>query len=161
MIVRIKSARDGYRRCGVAHPKQVTDHPADRFTEAELERLQADPVLTVTLVDGDLEDDREPSGGLGAAPAGASSEPAPAPAPAAEPAPAPAAAPQKPAKAQVKAPQKAAAKKGSAKVNARGKGGAKAPAKEGTEAAQDGQPADDANSSAKPAEGEGSEGGQE
>ncbi|OBY60456.1 HI1506-related protein [Pseudomonas sp. AU12215] len=159
MIVRIKSSRDGYRRCGVAHPKQATDHPADRFTEAELERLQADPVLTVTLVDGDLENDREPSGGLGAAPAGASSEPAPVAA--AEPAPAPAVAPQKPAKAQVKAPQKAAAKKGSAKVNARGKGGAKAPAKEGTEAAQDGQPADDANSSAKPAEGEGSEGGQE
>ena len=46
-------------------------------------------------------------------------------------------------------------------MNARGKGSAKAPAKEGTEAAQDGQPADDANSSAKPAEGEGSEGGQE
>ncbi|QIE86152.1 HI1506-related protein [Pseudomonas nitroreducens] len=159
MIVRIKSARDGYRRCGVAHPRQVTDHPADRFTEDELERLQADPVLTVTLVDGDLESIQEPSGGLGAAPAGVSPEPAPVPA--AEPAPAPAAAPQKPAKAQVKAPQKAAAKKGSAKVSARGKGGAKAPAKEGTEAAQEGQSADDANSSAKPAEGEGSEGGQE
>ncbi|WP_054906969.1 HI1506-related protein [Pseudomonas sp. NBRC 111135] len=156
MIVRIKSARDGYRRCGVAHPRQVTDHPADRFTEDELERLQADPVLTVTLVDGDLESIQEPSGGLGAAPAGASPELAPAPVPAAEPAPAPAVAPQKPVKAQ-----KAPARKGSAKVNARGKGGAKAPAKEGTEAAQEGQSADDANSSAKPAEGEGSEGGQE
>lgn len=159
MIVRIKSARDGYRRCGVAHPKQATDHQADRFTEAELERLQTDPVLTVTLVDGDLENDREPSGGPGAVPAGASSEPAPAPA--AEPAPAPAAAPQKPAKAQVKAAQRTPAKKGNAKVSARGKGGAKAPAKEGTEAAQEGQSVDDANSSAKPAEGEGSEGGQE
>ncbi|WP_425318909.1 HI1506-related protein [Pseudomonas nitroreducens] len=153
MIVRIKSARDGYRRCGVAHPKQVTDHPADRFTEAELERLQADPVLTVTLVDGDLEDDREPSGGPGAVPAGASSEPAPATVPAA--------APQKPAKVPAKATQKVPVKKGNAKANARGKGGAKAPAKEGTEAAQEGQSVDDANSSAKPAEGEGSEGGQE
>lgn len=153
MIVRIKSARDGYRRCGVAHPKQATDHQADRFTEAELERLQSDPVLTVTLVDGDLEDDREPSGGQGAVPAGASSEPAPAPAPAA--------APQKPAKVPAKATQKVPVKKGNAKANARGKGGAKAPAKEGAEAAQEGQSVDDANSSAKPAEGDGSEGGQE
>jgi hypothetical protein len=153
MIVRIKSARDGYRRCGVAHPRQPTDHQADRFTEAELERLQADPVLTVTLVDGDLEGDREPSGGQGAVPAGASSEPAAVPAPAA--------APQKPAKAQVKAAQRTPAKKGNAKVSARGKGSTKAPAKEGTEAAQEGQSVDDANSSAKPAEGEGNEGRQE
>ncbi|PJI49771.1 MAG: hypothetical protein CTR55_10550 [Pseudomonas sp.] len=61
----------------------------------------------------------------------------------------------------MKAAQKTPAKKGNAKVSARGKGGAKAPAKEGTEAAQEGQSVDDANSSAKPAEGEGSEGGQE
>lgn len=148
MIVRIKSARDGYRRCGVVHPRQATDHQADRFTEAELERLQADPVLTVTLVDGDLEDDREPSGGPGVVQAGASSEPAPAAAPAT--------APQKAAKAQVKAKPKAAAKGG-----ARGKGDAKAPAKEVVEAVQEGQSVDDANSSAKPAEGKGTEGGQE
>lgn len=60
----------------------------------------------------------------------------------------------------MKAKPKAAAK-GGAKVTARAKGGAKAPAKEGTEVAQEGQSVDDANSSAKPVESEGSEGSQE
>jgi len=52
MIVRIRSKRDGYRRCGVAHRKAATDHPASRFSEDELARLQADPVLTVELLAG-------------------------------------------------------------------------------------------------------------
>jgi hypothetical protein len=56
MIIRITSKLDGFRRCGIGHPKAATDHPADRFTEAELERLQADPVLTVELLDGELPD---------------------------------------------------------------------------------------------------------
>ncbi|MEE1950976.1 HI1506-related protein [Pseudomonas alcaligenes] len=62
MIVRIKSARDGYRRCGVAHPKAATDHPADRFSAEELERLQADPVLSVELVDGELSSSSQDGG---------------------------------------------------------------------------------------------------
>ncbi|MGK4358461.1 HI1506-related protein [Ectopseudomonas chengduensis] len=52
MIVRIKSKRDGYRRCGISHPRLATDHPAERFTESMLAKLQADPVLTVELIDG-------------------------------------------------------------------------------------------------------------
>lgn len=56
MIIRIKSKRDGYHRCGVAHPKVTTDRPAARFTKAELERLQADPVLTVELLEDDGKD---------------------------------------------------------------------------------------------------------
>lgn len=58
MIVRIKSKRDGYRRCGIAHPRQPTDHPAERFTDGMLEKLQADPVLSVELLDGE---DAEPA----------------------------------------------------------------------------------------------------
>lgn len=54
MIVRIKSKRDGYRRCGIAHPRLPTDHPAERFTEGMLAKLQADPVLTVELLDGEV-----------------------------------------------------------------------------------------------------------
>ena len=54
MIVRIKSKRDGYRRCGISHPRLATDHPAERFTESMLAKLQADPVLTVELIDGEL-----------------------------------------------------------------------------------------------------------
>lgn len=59
-IVRIKAKRDGFRRCGVAHPKAPTDHAADRFTPAELEILQADPMLSVELIEGEA-----PSGGSG------------------------------------------------------------------------------------------------
>jgi predicted RecB family nuclease len=49
-VIRIASRRDGFRRCGVAHPKAPTDHEAGRFSPAELERLLAEPVLTVELV---------------------------------------------------------------------------------------------------------------
>lgn len=119
MIIRIKSKRDGYHRCGVAHPKVATQHPADRFTEAELERLQADPVLTVELLDGELTDPGADGGSTSAEPgkdakpaaaakpakapvakaakAGGSAKAAakkPAPKPAAKPAVAPAAAPE-------------------------------------------------------------------
>ena len=48
--IRIASRRDGFRRCGVAHPKAATDHEAGRFSPAELERLLAEPALTVELV---------------------------------------------------------------------------------------------------------------
>lgn len=33
-------------------PRLATDHPAERFTESMLAKLQADPVLTVELIDG-------------------------------------------------------------------------------------------------------------
>jgi hypothetical protein len=49
-IIRIKSKRDGFRRCGVAHPKAPTDHPASRFAPDQMERLLAEPMLTVELV---------------------------------------------------------------------------------------------------------------
>lgn len=151
MIVRIKANRRVYRRLGVVFGKQHQDFAEDRFTEEELEWLQEDPVLTVTVMDGEVANEAGQSGGEGAGKdtAGSSADQASA------------AAPLKPAKVPPKATQKTPAKKGNAKANARGKGGAKAPAKEGTEAAQEGQSVDDANSSAKPAEGEGSKGGQE
>ncbi len=65
MIVRIKSKRDGYRRCGISHPRLATDHPAERFTESMLEKLQADPVLTVELIDGELPVPAQESAGPG------------------------------------------------------------------------------------------------
>ncbi|MFI8744487.1 HI1506-related protein [Pseudomonas sp. NPDC077186] len=65
MIVRIKSKRDGYRRCGISHPRLATDHPAERFTDGMLEKLQADPVLTVELIDGELPGPAPESSGQG------------------------------------------------------------------------------------------------
>jgi hypothetical protein len=50
-IIRITSQRDGFRRCGIAHPATPTDHPADRFTPEELARLQAEPMLRVELIE--------------------------------------------------------------------------------------------------------------
>lgn len=49
--IRIVSRRDGFRRCGVAHPATPTFHPEDRFTPDELERLCRDPMLIVDVLD--------------------------------------------------------------------------------------------------------------
>ncbi len=65
MIVRIKSKRDGYRRCGISHPRLATDHPAERFTESMLAKLQADPVLTVELIDDEMPGPAPESAGQG------------------------------------------------------------------------------------------------
>ena len=46
MIV-ITSKREGFRRCGVAHAAGPTQWPDDRWTEAELDVLMAEPMLTV------------------------------------------------------------------------------------------------------------------
>ncbi|ADU63406.1 MAG: hypothetical protein KUA35_10220 [Pseudodesulfovibrio sp.] len=50
MPVIITAKHDGFRRCGVAHPAKPTEHPDDRFTEAELAVLKADPNLVVHQV---------------------------------------------------------------------------------------------------------------
>ena len=46
MII-ITSKREGFRRCGVAHAAGPTQWPDDRWTEAELDALMAEPMLTV------------------------------------------------------------------------------------------------------------------
>lgn len=51
-MIRITSKRDGFWRCGVQHYKKPTEHSGDRFSEEELERLNADPMLTVEEVEG-------------------------------------------------------------------------------------------------------------
>lgn len=48
--LRITASRGGFRRCWVAHPKAATDYPVERFTPDELERLLAEPMLTVELM---------------------------------------------------------------------------------------------------------------
>jgi hypothetical protein len=49
-MIRITSRIDGFRRCGVAHPKAATEYADDRFSKKELEALQAEPMLTVEIV---------------------------------------------------------------------------------------------------------------
>ena len=54
-MIRISSKRHNFRRCGMAHPKEPTEYPNDRFSEAELEILRAEPMLIVEEVDADPE----------------------------------------------------------------------------------------------------------
>lgn len=67
-IVRIVSKKAGRRRAGIAHPDTAVDHPADRFTAAQLTQLKADRMLVVQEME--VEDKKAdaksaPSGGQG------------------------------------------------------------------------------------------------
>ncbi len=48
--LQIASLKDGFRRCGVIHSRAVTLHPAGTFSEEEVERLKAEPMLVVMEV---------------------------------------------------------------------------------------------------------------
>lgn len=50
-LILITAKRNGYRRCGMAHPDHAVEYPASRFTAAQLKILQADPGLVVQIVD--------------------------------------------------------------------------------------------------------------
>jgi hypothetical protein len=55
MII-ITSKKAGFRRCGIAHPARATSHPDRRFSKKELAILQADPMLTVVVVEDEKAD---------------------------------------------------------------------------------------------------------
>ncbi len=48
-MVIIKSKTDGFRRCGVAHSAEGRKFPDGFFTDEQLEQLEADPEISVTL----------------------------------------------------------------------------------------------------------------
>ncbi|MDW7643447.1 MAG: HI1506-related protein [Desulfuromonadales bacterium] len=50
-MIRITSKYPGFRRCGIAHSKEPTDYPADRFSKKELAALKAEPMLVVEEVE--------------------------------------------------------------------------------------------------------------
>lgn len=50
-IIRIRSKKDGFRRCGMAHSKEWQEHPKDAFTPEQLAALKADPMLQVEVAD--------------------------------------------------------------------------------------------------------------
>lgn len=49
MII-IKAKRDGFRRCGVAHPAKPTKYQDDAFTAEQLAEMQAEPMLDVSAI---------------------------------------------------------------------------------------------------------------
>ncbi|MFH1028489.1 MAG: HI1506-related protein [Pseudomonadota bacterium] len=50
MPIRITAKKDGFRRCGVTHPAQPTEHPDDAFSKKDLEILKAEPMLVVEVL---------------------------------------------------------------------------------------------------------------
>jgi hypothetical protein len=46
-VLVITSKKDGFRRCGIAHPAAATEHPIDKFTADQRKMLEAEPMLVV------------------------------------------------------------------------------------------------------------------
>jgi hypothetical protein len=57
-MIRITSKQHNFLRCRVAHPKGTTEYPDDAFTPEQLKILQAEPKLTVEIVEK-IEDPEE------------------------------------------------------------------------------------------------------
>lgn len=59
MTIVITSRTEGFRRCGVAHSIAPVEHPDERFTADELERLLFEPMLSVEVLPNDAGGDGE------------------------------------------------------------------------------------------------------
>ncbi|HCU69236.1 MAG TPA: hypothetical protein DGF30_08430 [Desulfomicrobium sp.] len=57
-MIRIRSKREGFRRCGITHTVVPVEYPDDRFSKKDLAALTADPMLKVEFLD-----DPEPDAG--------------------------------------------------------------------------------------------------
>lgn len=55
-MIRIRSKRDGFRRCGIAHPSMTVEYPDGRFSREELAVLKAEPMLLVE----EIEEEKNP-----------------------------------------------------------------------------------------------------
>jgi len=49
-MIRIRSKKEGFRRCGIAHSGAPKDYPDDKFTKEQLKVLKAEPMLFVEEV---------------------------------------------------------------------------------------------------------------
>ena len=49
-MIRISAKRDGFRRCGMAHFREPTEHPDGTFSDDEIALLQDEPMLDVEVV---------------------------------------------------------------------------------------------------------------
>lgn len=50
-MIKISSKKEGFRRCGVAHPKGVVEYADDHWSKEQLRILTAEPNLTVIIED--------------------------------------------------------------------------------------------------------------
>lgn len=53
-MIKITSKKINFRRCGVAHPKEPTEYPNDRFSKKELKILDGEPMLSVEHVEDEI-----------------------------------------------------------------------------------------------------------
>ena len=49
-MIRIRSKKEGFRRCKIAHSESPKDYPDDKFTKEQLKVLRAEPMLFVEEV---------------------------------------------------------------------------------------------------------------
>lgn len=52
-MLKIKSKKAGFRRCGMAHSAEFVEYPDGRFSKAEIAALKADPMLIVEEIAGE------------------------------------------------------------------------------------------------------------
>ncbi len=64
-MIRIKSKQAGFRRCGIVHPAQWFEYPDDRFSDAEIKILEAEPMLLVERVGREAEPEGRTKGRKG------------------------------------------------------------------------------------------------
>jgi hypothetical protein len=58
-MIQVTAKKDGFRRCGVAHPKEATQYPDKRFTADQMETLKAEPMLVVEIVEATKEEKKD------------------------------------------------------------------------------------------------------
>jgi hypothetical protein len=46
-MIRIRSKKEGFRRCGIPHTEAPKEYPDDKFTKDQLKALRAEPMLIV------------------------------------------------------------------------------------------------------------------
>lgn len=60
MAIRIRSKRNGFRRCGVAHSAEPIDWPDNSWTDEQIKALEAEPMLTVERIPDAPPEDEKP-----------------------------------------------------------------------------------------------------
>lgn len=55
MTIIITSRRNGFRRCGIAHPDKATPYPDDFFTQEQLKALGKEPQLILAYSEEDVD----------------------------------------------------------------------------------------------------------
>ena len=49
-MIKITSKKEGFRRCGIAHPAKATEYENNKFTKTQLAALKKEPMLVVEII---------------------------------------------------------------------------------------------------------------